>query len=70
MDKAYIYGLVDPRDRKIHYVGHSTAIHKRLDGHLSDTSVTPKTAWLAELVALGLKPVMVELDAVDYRKSP
>ena len=65
-DKAYIYGLADPRDRKIHYVGHTVDLAQRLAQHVTDTKQTAKTAWIAELSALKLKPLMVELAIVPY----
>jgi hypothetical protein len=65
-DKVYIYGLADPRDRKIRYVGHTIDLDQRTGQHLTDPAKTPKTAWIAELAALGLRPIMVELDEVDY----
>ena len=33
--KAYIYGLVDPRDNQIHYVGHTVDMQGRLGGCLT-----------------------------------
>lgn len=65
-DKAYIYGLVDPRDRKIHYVGHTISPDQRLAQHITDAAQTTKTNWITELAALGLRPSMIELDVVDY----
>lgn len=65
-DKAYIYGLADPRDRKIHYVGHTINLDQRLAQHITDAAQTTKTTWLTELAVLGLRPLMIELDVVDY----
>lgn len=65
-EKAYIYGLSDPRDLRIRYVGHTVDLATRFNGHISDTATTPKTQWIAELTALGLQPVMVMLDEVPY----
>lgn len=65
--KAYVYGLIDPRDKKIHYVGHTIDLDGRLAGHLSDNANTPKTQWIADLAKVRVNPVMVVLDEVDYR---
>lgn len=65
-EKAYIYGLSDPRDLRIRYVGHTVDLATRLSGHIADNAATPKTQWIAELASLGLQPVMVVLDEVLY----
>ena len=66
MDKAYIYGLVDPQNRKIHYVGHTISTASRLHEHIRDCADTPKTQWIATLADAGLCPELVVLDYVDY----
>lgn len=65
--KAFVYGLIDPRDASIRYVGHTAnSMAHRLSQHINDSANTPKTQWIAELAALGLQPGIVQLDAVDY----
>jgi len=66
MDMVYIYGLVDPRDRKIHYIGHTISTSSRLVEHIRDRSDTPKTQWIATLADGCLHPELVVLDHVDY----
>lgn len=55
----YIYGLVDPRDNQIKYIGSTNNIKKRLEAHTSrqknDTS--KRSMWIKELVALNFKPI-------------
>ncbi len=63
---VFIYGLADPRDNKIHYVGHTVDLNQRLGGHLNDKSHTVKTEWIASLVESGLQPIVIELARVDY----
>lgn len=52
----YIYALVDPRTRMIHYVGQTDDVDRRYSEHLKDASDTTKVAWLSELRALDFKP--------------
>jgi hypothetical protein len=68
MDSVYIYGLIDPRNRQIHYVGHTTDMLSRLDGHLRDAADTPKTKWIKSVTDNGFVPEVVVLDIVDYEK--
>lgn len=61
---TYIYGLVDPRDSRIHYIGKSDQVIRRWEDHLADKSDTRKTRWLQGLQAVGITPVVVILDAL------
>lgn len=62
---AYIYGLCDPRDGLIYYVGKSNAPQRRFIQHLEDKdSNVRKVAWIDGLTAAGLKPEMRILEAV------
>lgn len=65
---AYIYGLVDPRDRRIHYIGHTIDTDSRLHGHIRDCADTPKTRWIANLASVDLMPELIVLDCVDYNR--
>lgn len=65
--KAYIYGLVDPRDNQIHYVGHTVDMQGRLGGHMMDHADTPKTRWIADVFASNAGDVrIVQLAEVPY----
>lgn len=64
-DTSYIYGLVDPRDNEIKYVGRTIDPDYRLDTHvrMADTGKL-KTMWLLELKAFNLEPQMKILETV------
>jgi hypothetical protein len=60
-----IYGLVDPRTDAVRYVGKAAGPKRRLKEHWVRRSGTGvKNAWLRELDAEGLRPVMVILEVV------
>lgn len=66
-----IYALVDPRDSRIRYVGHtSLPLRERLRAHLGDAlrgnGPQRRRAWLRELHAAGLEPEVVELQETNY----
>lgn len=64
---AYIYGLVDPRDNQIHYVGHTVDMLGRFGGHMMDHADTPKTRWIADVFASNTGDVrIVQLAEVPY----
>ena len=67
IENAYIYGLSDPLDRKIYYIGHTVNLDGRLAEHMGDKSDTPKTQWVSGLLTAGAQPIMVVLDIVDYQ---
>jgi hypothetical protein len=64
-----IYGLVDPRDGKVRYVGRTAQpLATRLRGHFykrHETSTTHRDRWIACLVKMGLKPTIVCLAVVN-----
>lgn len=63
---AIVYGLVDPRDGIVKYVGQTTALLRdRLIGHLSGSTGIKKMAWIEELAAIGLKPSIEVLESVQ-----
>jgi len=68
----YIYGLVDPRDNRVRYVGKAIEPSKRLLAHLSlDGNNTFKDDWLRELIDAGLKPTIKILDRCeDFNWQP
>lgn len=61
----YIYGLVDPRNRQICYVGQTDNVNRRYTQHLSDDARTAKAAWLAELKNSSLKPDIIILQQCE-----
>ncbi len=67
---VFIYGLRDPRDDVIKYVGKTNDLRKRLNYHLKGAGrhQTPKNNWLLKLKSLGLKPEMMVLEEVPENK--
>lgn len=66
MMKTYIYGLKDPRDNQIYYIGKSNNPKKRLKEHLEDKHTNPhKRAWIEDLVSCNLIPKLEILEKVD-----
>ena len=54
-----IYGLFDPRDGLLRYVGQTTVTLKmRLQGHYSDPKRNRKNNWIKSLRSGGLRPVI------------
>jgi hypothetical protein len=61
----YIYGLKDPRDGLIHYVGQTKRPERRLSEHLwLDRGRGHKGKWIAELKVQGIRPEMIILSQV------
>jgi hypothetical protein len=61
MTEHIIYGLIDPRDNELRYVGYTSDEKKRYKSHLSKSSLkenTHKNNWIKSLLALDLKPIM------------
>lgn len=62
-----IYGLADPRDGEIRYVGKAKDPETRLDLHLCETQLRPKTHrnhWLRKLRREGIRPQLFILEQV------
>jgi hypothetical protein len=53
-ETAEIYGLLDPRDGKLRYIGKAVCAAKRLKSHLRDARKrdTPVYRWINELGGL------------------
>jgi hypothetical protein len=64
MPKVYIYGLVDPRNSAIRYVGKSIRPKERLKDHIQRASRSRrrKARWINSLCAIGLQPQLVYLE--------
>lgn len=52
-----IYLLIDPRDRRVRYVGQTTKPRKRLDTH-RNYATEPVASWVDELRQVGMVPAM------------
>jgi hypothetical protein len=61
---VYIYGLYDPRDNELRYIGKSVRPRERLADQLNEHSNTHRSHWLAELQSLGLLPIQRIIDAL------
>ena len=72
-----IYGLLDPRDRSLRYVGKThMRRERRLERHLEAAEngrMAPVSVWIRDLVAEGLQPQTVVLRRVsadeDWREA-
>ena len=61
----YIYGLIDPRDNLVHYVGLTgLAPTRRLADHLQD-HIGAKAEWLTDLLDSAFMPTFVVLQKAD-----
>lgn len=64
---TYIYGLKDPRDGRIYYIGKSDKPKARLWQHMKDTDTNRfKAEWIADVVSDGHKPVLTILAEVQF----
>ena len=62
---VYIYGLVDPTDNQVYYIGQSTRPGNRLEGHIYEKTNTDKGKWLAGLLQDGVIPEVRILEETD-----
>jgi hypothetical protein len=70
MHQNLIYGLIDPRNGQLRYVGKSMSGLTRPKGHatpsgLKKSSGTHKGNWIRQLMDGGLKPEIVVLECSD-----
>ena len=64
----YIYGLRDPRDGKIKYVGQTRNPRARYAGHVgvpAGRGLNAKEQWIKDLRDLGTRPELVILECPD-----
>jgi hypothetical protein len=74
---ALIYGLIDPRNEELRYVGRTTnTLKKRWKEHIRDAKdlrdTAPRFAWIRELLSLGLQPEIFLIEEVtqdDMREA-
>lgn len=61
---AGIYGLADPRDMRVRYIGSSDCIERRLyaHAHLSGGKHLPRGRWLKTLAVDGVAPLALVLE--------
>ena len=62
---SYIYGLIDPRNDEIRYIGKTVNSKTRLSGHITESKdievVNYRVKWIRKLISLGLKPKIIFL---------
>lgn len=64
-----VYALIDPDTNQVHYVGGTIdGIKNRLSGHLSSKTNTRVSLWVKSIKDKGLKPEIIELESLSYRK--
>lgn len=61
----FIYGLVDPRDDTVRYVGKTIDLENRFLQHLREHGSTRKCKWINKLLKLGLKPDLIILEKIE-----
>ena len=62
---TYIYGLKDPRDELIHYIGKSDKPERRRREHIEDNETNAERVdWIADLLGCNLEPELVILQEV------
>lgn len=71
--KYLVYGLVNPRDGNIFYIGKSCSGLAKAKRHSQEWSLNDKNhmknAFIRDLLAMGLEPEIVILDIARDKKS-
>lgn len=67
MCEIFIYGLVDPTNNQLRYVGKSVNPKNRFRKHLQESKkkVTYKDRWVNKLLENNIKPELLIIDVVD-----
>lgn len=68
--EVYIYGLKDPRDGLIYYIGKTINLRERFKNHIGGDCNAKKTAWIQDLAINGLEPEMVILEIATEQTWP
>jgi len=63
-----VYGLADPRDMVVKYVGSSINPEHRVNGHMGHTEMhnNPKRQWLEGLREAGMKPLLIRFGELPH----
>ena len=70
-DTTFIYGLFDPRDYRLRYIGKADNIQKRISKHITTAKHgqrTHKDDWVRLLLSQGLEPSIEILEEVPIDK--
>jgi hypothetical protein len=62
---TFIYGLRDPRDSAIRYVGKADDLKTRFKKHLIEKGSFHRCRWIAQLKSLGLAPELFVIERVS-----
>lgn len=67
METVYIYGLFDPRNGELRYIGKTIQLKMRLEKHIREAKNylnhnTRKERWIRELLSNNLKPAIIALE--------
>jgi hypothetical protein len=67
MENIYIYGLVDPTNNELRYVGKSINPNSRYRKHLQDSKkkISYKDKWIDSLLNKKIKPELLIIDVVS-----
>jgi len=72
---VFIYGLIDPRNNQLRYIGKSIDPPKRLKDHIKESKGSRRNNhnynWIRQLLAEGLRPVLEILEEIpedDWRE--
>ena len=68
MDLTHIYGLCDPRNGELRYIGKSNNPENRLKSHISKTKIAAhprrSAAWIASLLKHSILPEMFVIESI------
>lgn len=69
-DYVFIYGLCDPKNKQLRYIGKSVNPKNRLRRHICDRNKydTHKDRWLKNLINEGLRPELTIIDEVPKKE--
>lgn len=66
--KIFVYGLIDPRNCEIKYIGKTKNIRKRLREHIRDEENNKKYAWIKSLKNKNLIPEILVLEETNIEE--
>jgi hypothetical protein len=66
MKKVYIYGLVDPRNGELRYIGKTYSMQRRLWQHTSRPRNSHIGSWIKSLKNEGVSPEIFCLEEFDF----
>lgn len=70
MDNYTIYGLIDPRNQQLRYIGQTVCLRKRLIQHLwfarTGREKGHKAAWIRQMLSAGTSFEVIELEVCSF----